>query len=97
MRSPSVPVGAAQLLRMLETTRIPVKPSYNPAEVRAILEISERTLHRMTQAWCPDPRTGELPPNALDSYLTPGGHRRVRHDELARYLRENRYYERTCR
>lgn len=96
MRSPPVNVGAAQLLRMLETTGIAVKPSYNPAEVRAILNVSERTLHRMTQAWGPDPLTGALPSNALDSYLTPGGHRRVRHEELARYLRENRYYDRVC-
>lgn len=78
---------------MLETAGISMKPSYNPSEVRRILHISERTLHRMTQEWEPDPKTGAIPPGTLDSYLT-RGHRRVRHEELVRYLRENRYHER---
>lgn len=88
--------GAEQLLRMLEAAGIAPKPSYNPEEVRRLLGISERTFHRMTREWEPDLKTGAIPPGTLDSYLT-RGHRRVRHEELARYLRENRFHERTYR
>ncbi len=80
--------------KMLCQSGLPVRASYRPGEVCAILGISPRTFWRLTERYEIDPETGDpRNPNSLDSYLL-RRHRRVRYDEILNYLNRNNTYER---
>jgi len=97
-------LAEAKLQGMLKTARVkrqgghvvglPKKSSYTPAEVQAILGISDRTFWRMVSGYEIDPDTeAPLNPATLDSYML-NRTRRVRYDELVEYLARNNTYQR---
>ena len=81
---------------MLDSARLPVRPSYSPGEVRIILGISEREFHHLVNSYEVNPQNG-LPrhPCSLDSFRL-RNHRRVRYGELVDFLRRNNTLERNC-
>lgn len=79
---------------MILAAGLPIRGSYRPGEVCAILGISKRSLWRMVTQYEPDQETGKPKnPATLDSYKTLG-QRRVRFNELVNYVARNNTYER---
>lgn len=85
---------AEQLLReMLAATGLPVRGSYRPGEVCAILGIGERTFWSLVQRYERNER-GELRrPDCLDSFML-SLNRRVTFTELVEYLCRNQTWQR---
>lgn len=84
------------LKEMLAIAGLTQKPSYSPGEVQIILGISEREFHRLVNRYEPDHETGSpRNPCSLDSFMLRRS-RRVRFDELVKFLHRNNTYERTC-
>ena len=83
-----------KLLReMLAAAGLPVRGSYRPGEVCAILGIGDRTFWSLIQRYERDERGTLRRPDCLDSF-TLANNRRVTFTELAEFLTRNNSYQR---
>ena len=80
------------LIEMLRVAGLAKRPSYARRDVCLLLGVSEMQFFRMTEAYCPDPETGEpIRPDTLDSFLL-RSNRRVTYPELVKFLERNNLY-----
>lgn len=79
--------------RMLDVAQIPAKPSYAPGEVCLILGMSPRTFRRRANNFEPNDHNNPMDPATIDTFSI-GGQKRVRHEEIIRYLIRNQTYQR---
>lgn len=85
---------AEKMLRdMLAAAGLPVRGSYRPGEVCAILGISESTFWRLLANYERDERGNLRRPDCLDSF-TLSLNRRVTFTELSEFLSRNNSYQR---
>lgn len=83
-----------KLLRdMLAAAGLPVRGSYRPGEVCAILGISESTFWRLLANYERDEKGALRRPDCLDSF-TLSLNRRVTFTELAEFITRNNTYQR---
>ncbi|WP_298434514.1 DNA-binding protein [Geobacter sp.] len=85
---------AEKLLReMLAAAGLPVRGSYRPGEVCAILGIGDRTFWSLIQRYERDERGALRRPDCLDSFML-SSNRRVTYAELTDYLCRNQTWQR---
>ncbi|MDY0212574.1 MAG: DNA-binding protein [Desulfuromonadaceae bacterium] len=84
-----------KLNTLLKLEGLPIRATYQPAEVRRLLNIkSPKTLHRMLVEHELDPETGApVSPYTIDSVML-RNERRIPYSDLADWLGRNRTYER---
>lgn len=78
---------------LLSRSGVEEKTAYTPAEVAAILRLSVPTVKLYCRAWEPPGAHGRAR-RSIDSYSTPGGHRRISQKAIIEYLKINHTYER---
>lgn len=81
------------LERMREAARIPLRPTYAVGEVARLIGMSRGTVIILCGLWEPEGMAGR-DARGMESYRTPGGHRRVPVGALVDWLERNSSYER---
>ena len=81
------------LEKMLEAAHIPMRPTYAVGEVARLIGMSRGTIVILCGLWEPEGMAGR-DTRGMESYRTPGGHRRVPGGALLDWLRRNSSYER---
>lgn len=83
-----------EMKEMIKAINLPIRASYRPGEVLAILGLSDRHFRRITSNYEENPETGRpLEPYMLKSFLMKR-ERRVSINELVDFINRNNSYER---
>jgi len=85
--------AAGHLERMLGAAGIEGRPSYTVGDVARLLGVSRGTVVALCDMWEPEGIMAR-DPRGMDSYRTPGGHRRVPVGALVEWLERNNSYSR---
>ena len=81
------------LNKMLLTAKVACRPSYSVGEVSRLLGVSRGTIVILCGLWEPE-GMADRDLRGLESYRTPGGHRRIPVGALEDWLERNNSYER---
>lgn len=79
---------------MLDAAGIARRPVYTVSEVARVLGVCQNTVKSMCDRWEPESAGPGRDPRGLESLRTWGGHRRIPHEELVRWLAENNSWDR---